>query len=292
MSKDSFHEALATPRSNRVFSMEARIEDNRQIARDTWKLTIRCPEIAAEIAPGQFVMVRECGTQDPILGRPFAMYDVHASDRGQKDLLDVVYLVKGKLTSRLVRLGAGQSVYVWGPLGNGFHIPDCERLIMVAGGIGQTPFLAVAKESKGLAKFGSRVAPQIKETTLLFGARSKDFLAGVDDFEATGIRVRVCTDDGTAGPKGFVTTLLQEELASNRERVHVLSCGPEPMMAAVSRICEEANVSCDVSLETPMACGIGICFTCVAMIRDANGHCDYRRTCVEGPVFDASKVVW
>ncbi|MEX2561178.1 MAG: dihydroorotate dehydrogenase electron transfer subunit, partial [Pirellulales bacterium] len=107
--------------------------------------------------------------------------------------------------------------------------------------------------------------------------------------------VLTSTDDGSAGRPGLVTALLEEEL-SRGERVqpgtrpHVVCCGPEPMMAAVATIARRAGLPCQVSLETPMACGIGICFSCVAKVRDAQGGWDYRRTCVEGPIFDAASI--
>ena len=103
--------------------------------------------------------------------------------------------------------------------------------------------------------------------------------------------LRVATDDGSRGHHGFVTDVLKEVLAETGE-ARIVCCGPEPMMAAVAEIACAANVPCQVSLETPMACGIGICFTCVAKVRDAEGNWDYKRTCVDGPVFDAAEIEW
>jgi dihydroorotate dehydrogenase electron transfer subunit len=117
-------------------------------------------------------------------------------------------------------------------------------------------------------------------------------LAGVEDFERSGVKVRIATDDGSRGHHGLVTDLLEQALNEATGQVRVVTCGPEPMMAAVSRIAARRGVACQVSLETPMACGIGICFTCVAKVRDESGAWDYKRTCVEGPVFDAAKIEW
>ncbi len=132
--------------------------------------------------------------------------------------------------------------------------------------------------------------------TFCYGARSADYLAGVEDFERVGVTVKIATDDGSRGHHGLVTDLLRQTLVAGTEQGHgsprVLCCGPEPMMEAVARVAAEAEVPCRVSLETPMACGIGICFTCVAKVRDEQGEWDYKRTCVEGPVFDASKIEW
>ena len=288
--------------------------ENVQLARDTFRVRFSAPHLAARIVPGQFIMLRLAGGTDPLLGRPLALYDVVLDSTGRPDAVDVVYLVKGRLTSRLRHFIPGQQLDVWGPLGNGFPVQDTDHLIMVAGGIGQTPFKALGAEHLGRRSFGEgqRIVPAVGRVTLCYGARSADYLAGVDDFAQSGIDVRVATDDGSHGRRGFVTELLAELLADETSRaaaagrslnpknptdggrppVRVVCCGPEPMMARVARIAAEAGVPCQVSLETPMACGIGICFTCVAKVRDEHGEWDYKRTCVEGPIFDASAIEW
>jgi dihydroorotate dehydrogenase electron transfer subunit len=104
-----------------------------------------------------------------------------------------------------------------------------------------------------------------------------------------GLTVRVSTDDGSAGRRGFVTELLDEELAGERPAA-VYCCGPEPMMHAVASRCAAAGVPCWLSLESPMACGFGACFSCVVKVKTPEGW-DYRRSCVEGPVFRAEDLV-
>jgi dihydroorotate dehydrogenase electron transfer subunit len=266
----------------------APIVGNVRLARDTYRVRVACPEIAQRIVPGQFVMLRIAGVNDPLIGRPLAMYDV------QPDSLDVVYLVKGKFTTQLAELRTGHQLDIWGPLGNGFSVQPAEHLIMVAGGIGQTPFLALAQERLRRRQFGvlPRAVPPVQKITFCYGTRSADYFAGLDDFNALGIDVRLSTDDGTRGHHGLVTDLLKQVLGESKLQPRIVCCGPERMMESVAHIAHDASVPCEVSLETPMACGIGICFTCVAMIKDDHGECDYKRTCVEGPVFDAEKVVW
>jgi dihydroorotate dehydrogenase electron transfer subunit len=270
------------------------IVQNVELARDTWRVRFRFSELAQRITPGQFVMLRLAGYNDPLLGRPLAMYDVIADANGRPTDVDVVYLVKGKLSTRLRYLQAGQKLDVWGPLGNGFLPEPTDHLIMVAGGIGQTPFLALAKEYLGLARFGSpaRTVNPARRVTFCYGARNQAYFAGVEDFAAVGVDVRLATDDGSRGKHGLVTDLVREVLAEGNGQPRLVCCGPEPMMEAVSYLAEQQRVPCQVSLETPMACGIGICFTCVAKVKDEHGEWDYRRTCVEGPVFDASCLVW
>lgn len=275
------------------------------IAKGIMRLKFASPKIAQQAVPGQFVMIRISQRTDPLIGRALAIYRVGASDASksdstQLDTVELVYQVKGKMTSELARLQPGQSLDVWGPLGNGFSTEPVEHLVMVAGGIGQTPFLMLAQEALGQISFGTNHCGSAARTNgyaqhvhLLYGARSVDYFAGLDDFRATGLNLQLATDDGSHGPPRRVTDLLDAELSRLKgKQVRVACCGPEPMMESVSRITAAAGVPCEVSLETPMACGIGICFTCVAKVKQEDGEWDYKRTCVEGPIFDACSIEW
>ena len=271
------------------------VVDQQWLAKDTCRLRFRAPEMADRFVPGQFLMLRLADYNDPLIGRPLALYDLPPGESPDAGLIDVVYLVKGKLTRRLATFQPGQQIDVWGPLGNGFPPTPTRHLVMVAGGIGQTPFLTLGQEYLGRRRFGSpaRRTPGAERVTLCYGARSAEYLAGVDDFRRAGIEVLLATDDGSRGRPGLVTALVEELLAEEgTDGVRVVCCGPEPMMEATAALAARLNVPCEVSLETPMACGLGICFTCVAKVRDPAGGWDYRRTCVEGPVFDAASIVW
>jgi dihydroorotate dehydrogenase electron transfer subunit len=293
--------------ADRACQASVEILENDRIARDTFRLRICAPQLARRILPGQFLMLRLAGTNDPLLARPFALYDTvvePASSAGEKSGssqptgsqsmgIDVVYLVVGKMTAALAQCRPGQLLDVWGPLGNGFAPLVTSHLVMVAGGIGQTPFMALAREALGLRRYGEpqRSVAAVPKVTFCYGARTRDYLAGVDDFRQLGVDVRLSTDDGSEGHHGFVTDLLRDVLDKS-PNCRVVCCGPERMMEAVAHLCAERHARCEVSLETPMACGIGICFSCVAKVRDASGAWDYKRTCVEGPVFDAEKIEW
>lgn len=271
------------------------IVENVQMARDTYRVRLACPELARQIVPGQFVMLRLTQSNDPLLARPLALYDTVVDESGDSWGVDIVYLVIGKMTRLLSSCSSGEELELWGPLGNGFSRKPVEHLVMVAGGIGQTPFLALGRQFLGRRAYGApptEVASSSK-VTLCYGVRSADLLAGEEDFRQCGIDLRVSSDDGSVGHHGLVTELLEEVLAlEENAKMRVACCGPEPMMEAVAKICTEQNVACEVSLETPMACGIGICFSCVVKTRQADGTWDYKRTCVEGPVFRAEKIVW
>jgi dihydroorotate dehydrogenase electron transfer subunit len=289
-------ESLAPPAGPNAAALQQRVRvlAHRQLARDTYALALETPEIAAAILPGQFFMVRAVGSVEPLLGRPFALFDTVIAD-GRPVGVEFGYTVVGKLTGLMPSWRAGDLVEVWGPLGNGFPPPSVDHLMLVAGGIGQTPFLAVAREALGLRQYGSperQLSRPPRKVTLLYGVRSADYLAGLEDFSLPGLELRLATDDGTCGHHGFVTELLAEALNGTERPDCTYCCGPEPMMHATARLCAAAGIECWLSLESPMACGFGACFSCVTAVRMEDGNWDYRRTCVEGPVFRADRLVF
>ena len=278
--------------SDQAAQFRVQITENVCLARDTYRVRLECPELARRIVPGQFMMLRLTDCDDPLLGRAFALYDTVLDQSGNPVGVDIVYLVIGKMTGLLAQCRPGAELDVWGPLGNGFSAAPIEHLVMVAGGIGQTPFLALGREFLGGRDYQRKVSPSNK-VTLCYGVRSKDLLAGAEDFRDCGIDLRVSSDDGSIGHHGLVTELLEQVLdESSGAACRIACCGPEAMMEAVAKIAMARSVPCEVSLETPMACGIGICFSCVVKVSQADGNWDYKRTCVEGPVFDAKKIVW
>jgi len=255
-------------------------------------------------------MLRLPGTTDPLLGRPFALYDTVLDAQGQPSFVDVVYFVIGKITERLACLHAGDVLDAWGPLGNGFpELDGLDHIGLVAGGIGQTPFLAYVRELLGQRGYGGRSPRRAaRQVSLYYGVRSADLAAGVDDFRAAGAVVHLATDDGSLGHHGYVTDLLGAQSkpgasatgttrpvadapGSDVAPQHLIGCGPEPMLRALAKYAAETGTPCHLSLETPMACGVGICFSCVTRVRTADGW-DYRRVCLDGPVFNAADLVW
>jgi len=273
--------------------LRARIVAHAQVAERTWRIRLDCPEIAGRAVPGQFAMLRIPDRSDPLLARPLAVYDTFSVD-GHRRHADFVYLVHGKFTTALPGLRVGDELAVWGPLGNGFDPPAVDHLVLVAGGIGQTALLALGRERLGRARYGRppRIVPRANRVTFCWGARHAGMFGGLDDFRDAGMDVHLATLDGSAGRKGTVVDLLDDVLDEPSGSCRIACCGPEPMMAAVTRWAQARRMACDVSLEAPMACGIGICFTCVAPVRDATGAWDYRRTCIEGPVFDGTSIAW
>jgi dihydroorotate dehydrogenase electron transfer subunit len=272
-----------------VIHTAVRICAHDRLARDTYRIRLHCPEMARTIRPGQFLMLRLPGSYDPLLGRPFALYDTVLDQSGQPEAIDIVYLVVGKMTRRLADCRPGDTLEAWGPLGNGFREVDgMDHIALVAGGIGQTPFLAYVRELLGVRGYGGPPARQgARRVSLYYGVRTADLAAGVEDFHAAGAAVHLASDDGTVGHHGFVTERLKLDPPPNL----LIGCGPEAMLRSLADLARGWSVPCHVSLETPMACGVGICFSCVTEVRTDQGW-DYRRVCVEGPVFDVACLAW
>lgn len=277
---------------------QAKIRANDSLTHSIFRMEIEAPSIASQIQPGQFVMIRPSFGNDPLLGRPLAVYDVlKGSESHPIDTISVVYQVFGRGTGRLSQMQKGEEVRLWGPLGHAFDAdPQASRIWMVAGGIGYTPFLALGKWWMGSSDYGgikSRTSqPPVVE--FLYGARSASLLPPLEEFKQAGFTVEICTDDGSIGHHGRVTELMNHKLIHSREPNPdlIVACGPEAMLAAVSKWSESNHIRCLVSLENQMACGFGACFSCVAPIRQTDGSVDLRRVCLEGPIFDAQRVAW
>jgi len=272
----------------------ARVISLDPLSDENYRVRLECPEIAAAILPGQFFMLRCPDRTDPLLGRPFALYDTYEVD-GKPVGIDVGFHVVGKMTGLMEDLQPGQEVEIWGPLGNGFPQVETGHLIQVAGGIGYTPFVAVSREALLGKQYGtaSRQGIKAEKASLIYGVRTSRFRANMDDLsDLNDLDIQICTEDGSEGHHGLVTDLLKPMLESGqKERITVLTCGPLRMMQAVSALCEELGVACWASLETPMACGFGACFSCVVPVKTEDGW-DYRRSCMEGPVFPAGDILW
>lgn len=241
-------------------------------------------------------MIRLPEEQDPLLGRPFAVLD-RILENGQPVGIEFGYHVVGKLTRQLPQLASGTQLTLWGPLGNGFPELQVDHLACVAGGIGYTPFVGVSKAALGISRYtkpcGNAYELSAQKVSFLYGGRNANACADVTiEAEENRFCLQYATEDGSQGTKGYVTKLLEDLLNSDAPPQAVFTCGPEVMMQAVAEICEQAGVDCWVSLETPMACGFGACFSCVTRIKQEDGSWDYRRSCVEGPVFPGHLMAW
>jgi len=265
--------------------INAAVIENRRLSADYNVLSLAAPEIAALARPGQFVMIKTSGGHDPLLRRPFSIFEI-LRDGGTPIGLSIFNKRIGIGTTLLSRVEAGARLDTLGPLGRPFEPVDPPaEAWMVAGGVGLAPFVTLAE---ALAARGT-------PATLLYGARRADELYCVELFEALGVRVVLATEDGSRGVRGRITVPLEAAL---RERplgnpVKLYVCGPTPMMRACAHLAAAHGRACDVSLEQVMGCGLGGCYSCVVPARSADGGAPHHtRTCIDGPVFDAQRVVW
>jgi dihydroorotate dehydrogenase electron transfer subunit len=246
-----------------------------QFTDTTFRLTLHCPQIASSAQPGQFVMVRTGIGKDPLLRRPFSVHQTSAAGR-----IQIYFKVVGSGTEILSQVKENQKISVLGPLGRGFRINRNAPAIMVGGGLGIAPLLFLAKEN-------NRLKVNCSDDVVILGARVKNELEHLlPDFKQLGLQILIATDDGSLGRSGFVTELLQS--VTLPPSCVVYACGPEPMMAGVAEICRLQEVSCQVSVESVMACGMGACLGCNRQLKDGS----YTHVCLNGPVYDAEDLIW
>jgi dihydroorotate dehydrogenase electron transfer subunit len=233
-------------------------------------VTLRAPEIARRTIPGQFAMI-EAGC---LLRRPFSIF------RAASDTISIAFDVIGGGTRWLATRTLGDELVVAGPLGTGFSMESTAPAMAVGGGYGAAPLFLLA----------DRVRAGGGAVHAVLGAARAARVFGHDDAQHVFDSVAITTEDGSLGTKGLVTDALADVAARTGSR-RVVACGPMPMLAAVSERCRELNLECEVAVEEFMACGIGVCWTCVIAV-NGSGDSLYQRSCTEGPVFDGRTVVW
>jgi dihydroorotate dehydrogenase electron transfer subunit len=266
--------------------IDATVIANRRLSADYNVLSLAAPEIAASARPGQFVMIKTSGGQDPLLRRPFSIFEILRDAGGRPSGVSIFNKRIGAGTTLLSRVETGMKLPLLGPLGRPFEpIDPPAEAWMIAGGVGLAPFVTLAAALK------ARKTP----ATLYYGARRAGELYCVELFEAMDVAVVLATEDGSRGVRGRITVPLQAALEERPlgNPVKLYVCGPTPMMQACAQIARTHGRACDVSLEQVMGCGLGGCYSCVVLARGAAGGTPHHtRTCIEGPVFDAQRVVW
>ncbi len=278
-------ERLNAERLPMRYQLDAPIIAHEQLAEFEYEITLLAPQVAREARPGQFMQVLYDQNYNPFTRRPFSVYRVDK----EEGTFSIVYLARGVFTQGLRNKRPGQLLSVVGPLGNWFE-PDPRPQaahIMVAGGVGAPPLYLLAETMRCEAGQECRIA-------VINGARTRNLLVAVQEFTDLGVDLHFTTDDGTHGLRGVVTDALLTLLDEAAGPAHVYTCGPTAMLRAVSDICIPRNIPCQVSVETIMPCGLGVCMGCVVKIRNrdsAQGY-DYLRSCYEGPVFRAEDIIW
>ena len=245
-------------------------------------MTVRAPGMSEGVRPGHFVGVAVGGPGSAmLLRRAFAIY--RADTRGPYGgTIEFVFSVHGRGTAWLSEQGPGAKLDIVGPLGRPFRLPkEPLTATLVGGGYGTAPLLSLAT---ALTERGCRV-------DVVLGAGSSDRLFGVLEAKRIATTMAVTTDDGSVGKRGQVTDVLPAVLAKTRSEL-VYACGPMGMLRAVSEAAAAHGVLSQVAVEESMACGIGVCMTCVLPVIGDDGETRMVRSCVEGPVFLGHRVRW
>ena len=262
----------------------AELTSRERVAPGFWCLQFHSPEIARRARAAHYVAIDVPGA--------FAVRLPLGIWTAEQATFSLLFREWGDRTARLAAVAEGERLSVIGPLGNRFHIPDgAPRVLMVAGGVGIAPFWMLARE---MVERGLRA-------TVLYGARTKDALVGVDSLRRIGAEVELCTDDGSAGHHGSVLDVLRDRQPADI----IYGCGPPGMLRALCRHAEDAKIPCQISMEETFGCSMGTCWGCVVPLRrgseQATGYPrapgerrdhDFARVCKDGTVFWSSDVRW
>ncbi len=268
--------------------LQAKIVRNDMVAPGFYRMRIASSYLAREAIPGQFVEVRCSEGVNPLLRRPLGVHRI--TDGG----IELLYELVGKGTELLARKKPGEMLDIIGPLGNGFDMTrrtkdEGRRTIIVAGGVGVAPMLALAEEMvSGLA--GKRVSG----FKIMIGACKKEHILCEKEFRKLGAKVLIATEDGSHGRKGLITDVLKSELSNPLTRLPahshtvIYACGPTGMLKAVAEIAHDHRIPCQVLLEERMACGVGVCLGCPVKVVGQ----EYKMVCKDGPIFNAEEIAW
>jgi len=257
-----------------VKQLKAKILKNAEISPTFYKMRVESLYLAKNSKPGQFIEVKCSDDTDPLLRRPLGVHRI------SKNGIDLLYEVVGKGTAMLSEKKAGEEIDLIGPLGNGFNIAaSTKAAILVAGGIGVAPLVALAEK---LVRTGRKIS-------VVIGAKKKSHLLCEGELRALGCTIKIATEDGSKGYRGLVTDLLRDMLATSYAlRATICACGPAGMLKTVSKMAKEKRIPCQVSLEERMACGVGVCLGCPVKVKGG----EYKMVCKDGPVFNAEEIAW
>ncbi|MDP3150171.1 MAG: dihydroorotate dehydrogenase electron transfer subunit [Ignavibacteria bacterium] len=255
-----------------MFLENATVDSVTQIGTNVFLLKLISEKIAYHAKPGQFVNIKVSDSDFPLLRRPFSICETDG------DSFSIMFVSIGGGTSILQNKQHGETIDVMGPLGNGFYLnDDFDKAIIVAGGIGAAPFPFLIKE---LVKSG-------KEISCFTGGRTKD-----DCITYEMKNVSIATDDGSLGFKGNVVELLASKIdppeRGKNDKIKIFGCGPNAMLKALQKFCISNNIDGDISTESSMACGFGICQGCP--VESTTNKDKYLLVCKDGPVFNVKDI--
>ena len=257
---------------------------NHRLNERDFHLALRLPKEFVQPRPGQFVMLRTAESGGPLLSRPLSVY--HFTRLHGHVVLELLYRIVGRGTALFSRWPSGKEVCVLGPLGNGFHIDEKKRNhILIAGGMGIAPITYLAAWLCNRSSDGNRMV-------FCLGAKNSGEFIGLERLEKIGGQFHISTDDGSLGTCGTVTELLPEIVGRCEADAAVLyACGPPGMMKSLAS-CLPAKVTCQVSVEARMACGVGACLGCAISVLASRKRIVKKSVCRDGPVFDLREICW
>jgi dihydroorotate dehydrogenase electron transfer subunit len=242
---------------------------------DFARFVVEAPDVGRIAQPGQFVMVKVSEGTAPLLRRPLGLHDADANG------FELFFRIAGQGTALLAKKRPGDRLDVIGPLGRGFTVaPGGRTSWLVGGGRGIAPLYFLAR---ALKTAGAR-------PVVFYGGRNLAEIPLRDRLEHAGFELLCSTDDGGFGFAGFVTALVEKELAGTAPDI-VYACGPDPMMKTLAKTLAKRGVPAEFSLESIMGCGVGACWGCVHRIRDGSGD-GWVKICEEGPVFPGERILW
>jgi dihydroorotate dehydrogenase electron transfer subunit len=258
---------------------ECEVVSNRKVGA-YHHLTLAAPGIAEHVRPGNFVAISVGDVKTSmLLRRSFAIYQ--STSRGPfGGTIEIIVAPHGAGSTWIAQRPAHEKLNVVGPLGNAFKIPkDSVRALLVGGGYGSAPLFSLAEV---LRQKNSRI-------DMAIGASTSDRIFAPVEGKRSVHSLMIATEDGSMGSKGRVTDLFDNAL-SNFDIVY--ACGPMGLLKALTKIGSAAGVTVQCAVEESMACGIGLCMTCVLPVLDNDGQIKMMRSCVDGPIFDGESVQW
>ncbi|MGI5849587.1 MAG: dihydroorotate dehydrogenase electron transfer subunit [Christensenellales bacterium] len=255
--------------------VKAIVKENKEIAAQIYRMVLQCPDAdLANFVPGQFANIAIPGHDELLLKRPIS---IGTADAG-KQTVTLFYQIKGKGTNALSGVLSGAKIDAIMPVGRGFNLKIAEkRIFLVGGGMGIAPLLTVTKKWPD------------KSYEAFLGHKGKDYVYCLSDFELLCEKIFVTSDDGTIGEKGFITDLVKKRLNEKKPDV-VLACGPPMMLRTLREIIKPYGIAAQASMEQRMGCGFGACATCACGVNTEDGP-EYKKVCIEGPVFDLYEVM-
>ena len=260
--------------------INAGIISNKRVAPDHFVMEVGSAFLAKNSSPGQFVLVKaQAGATDPLFKVPLGVHVIKRTG------IKLLYKAVGPKTVILSRKKKGESIEILGPLGNGFDLTPIlkqkdSRVVIIAGGHGIAPLFGLTEA----------IVKKKRHVDFFLGAREKKHILCAKELKQLGAAVHIATECGTAGDKGYVTGPARRHFRNAAQDVicgSIYACGPRPMLSALYGDLKDYNIPMQFSLDAYMACGIGACLGCA--VKTVTG---YKMVCKDGPVFDASEILW